>query len=127
MGRQVCRMATEQPDQRLLLVFFAEVQSGRSPGHLAVSLGLVLGTCGWRKQEAIAAYLYQALVGYVSAALRLLPVGQREGQRLLTRWLPLIEEVSRTAERQRQMSCWTPVQDIYGMRHHRLTTRLFRS
>ncbi len=127
MVRQVCRIAAEQADRPLLSGYLAAVQSARSPGHLAISLGLILGSIGWQKQDAIAVYLYQAAVGFISAALRLLPVGQREGQLVLDRWLPLIEALSRAAVTRRQMTSWTPVQDIYAMRHHRLATRLFRS
>ena len=42
-------------------------------------------------------------------------------------WLPLIEGKSRESVTKRELSSWTPVQDIYAMQHHRLTTRLFRS
>ncbi|MDA2909930.1 hypothetical protein MYX04_03235 [Nitrospiraceae bacterium AH_259_D15_M11_P09] len=127
MGRQVGRIAGELGGWPLLRDFFTEVESDRSPGHLAVSLGLTLGSFGWQREDAIAAYLYQAVVGLVSAALRLLPIGQREAQRLLDGWLPLIVERSQEAESRRRMTSWTPVQDIYAMQHSRLAMRLFRS
>ncbi len=128
MGRQVIRIACDRVDAPAILRdFLAEVESGRSPGHLAVSLGLTLGAFGWRKKEAVAAFLYQNAAGLVSAALKLLPIGQREGQRLLESWLPLIEKQSHEVESRTEMTSWTPVQDIYAMRHSRLESRLFRS
>ncbi|MGH7206373.1 MAG: urease accessory protein UreF [Nitrospiraceae bacterium] len=128
MGRQVIRIACDRDDApSILRDFLAEVESGRSPGHLAVSLGLTLGAFGWNKQETVAASLYQSAAGLVSAALKLLPIGQREGQRLLESWLPLIEKLSREAESRTEMASWTPVQDIYAMKHSRLESRLFRS
>lgn len=128
MGRQVIRIACDRDDAPAILRdFLAEVESGRSPGHLPVSLGLTLGAFGWRKKEAVAAFLYQNAAGLVSAALKLLPIGQREGQRLLESWLPLIEKLSREAESRIEMTSWMPVQDIYAMRHRRLESRLFRS
>ncbi|MES4785871.1 MAG: urease accessory protein UreF, partial [Nitrospiraceae bacterium] len=73
------------------------------------------------------AFLYQSAVGLVSAALKLLPIGQREAQQLLHEWTPLIEELRRRAVSQNLMMSWTPVEDIYAMNHSRLATRLFRS
>jgi len=128
MGRQVIRIACDRDDvSAILRDFLAEVESGRSPGHLAVSLGLTLGTVGWNKQEAVAAFLYQNAAGLVSAALKLLPIGHREGQRLLESWLPLIEKLSHEVESRTEMASWMPVQDIFAMRHSRLESRLFRS
>jgi urease accessory protein len=128
MGRQVIRVAAAQLSGSKLLHDYGEaVEDGRTPGHLAVSLGLTLEDCGWKKGEAVAAYLYQSVVGLVSAALKLLPIGQREAQRLLASWLPLIEELSKAADHGMDMTSWTPIQDIYAMRHSRLTSRLFRS
>lgn len=128
MGRQILRSAGEQAEPSEMLHRFAvEVESDRSPGHLAVSLGLTLGIFGWPRQETIAAFLYHTAVGFVCASFKLLPIGQREGQRLLARWTPLIVDVSRRAEHEKILTSWSAVQDIYSMRHAQLATRLFRS
>ncbi|MGH7165459.1 MAG: urease accessory protein UreF [Nitrospiraceae bacterium] len=128
MGRQVIRTAAEQAEGRpLLKKFRAAVAADQTPGHLAVALGLTLGFCGWRREEAVAAFLYQTAVGFVSAAMKLLPIGQREGQRLLEGWMPMISRLSADPGSGTQMSSWTPVQDVYGMRHGQLESRLFRS
>lgn len=128
MGRQVIRIAADRLDAHPLLKDFrAAVEAERTPGHLPVSLGLTLGAAGWGKKETVVAFLYQTAVGLVSASLKLLPIGQREGQRLIENWLPVIEQVSAEATNERRLSSWSPVQDIYAMRHRRLASRLFRS
>lgn len=128
MGRQVLKVAVEQQGAEAILSDYqAEVEAGRSPGHLAVSLGLTLGAAGWTREQAVAAFLYQSTVGLVSAGLKLVPVGQREAQRLIDGWAPLIARLSREQEKKTEMTAWTPIQDIYAMRHARLTSRLFRS
>ena len=128
MGRQVVRIAAEQVNAcAVLQQFHKKLEAGHTPGHLPVSMGLILGACGWPRQESIAAYLYQAAVGLVSAAMKLLPIGQRESQRLLDAWIPIMLEISRQGVETDQLSSWTPVQDIYAMRHSRLESRLFRS
>ena len=128
MGRQVIRIAAEQMGGHpILREFHAAVEAERTPSHLAVSLGLVLAASGWSREDAVAAYLYQTATGMMSAALKLLPIGQREGQRLLDGWMPLIAELSGQTQPDMTMTSWSPVQDIYAMRHSRLTSRLFRS
>jgi len=128
MGRQVVRIAVEQMEFcTLLQQFHAKLEEGLTAGHLPVVMGLVLAACGWARREAIAAYLYHSAVGLVSAGMKLLPVGQRESQRLLYEWTPMIVDLSRDAALRDRQSSWTPVQDIYAMRHSRLQSRLFRS
>jgi urease accessory protein len=128
MGRQVIRIAAEQATVGSLLHdFLARVEAERSPGHVSITLGLALGTFGWERQTSVAVYLYQSSVGLISAALKLLPIGQREAQRLLASLLPIIEEVSRQAQGRTVLTSFIPLQDIYAMRHSGLAMRLFRS
>ena len=128
MGRQVIRLAATQHVRPLLIEDYrAAVEAAQTPGHLAVSLGLTLAAAGWSKEDTIAAFLYQTATGFVAAAMKLMPIGQREGQRLLEGWIEVIERVSQQAAYQRELRSWSPVQDIYAMRHSRLESRLFRS
>ncbi len=128
MGRQVMNIAAEQISGRGLLQDYRRaIDGGRTPGHFPVSIGLTLAACGWSRQDTVAAYLYQTAQGFVSAAMKLLPVGQLEGQQLLHQWGPLIAERSRSAKPQAALASWSPVHDIYVMRHSRLHSRLFRS
>jgi urease accessory protein len=128
MGRQVIRVAADQIKAKpVLSEYHDEVESDRAPGHLAVTFGLTLGACGWSSEETAAAFLYQTAVGFVSAAMRLSPIGQHEAQRILGEWLPVIERISREVDSDAGMSSWSPIQDIYSMRHGSLEWRLFRS
>ena len=128
MGRQVIRLAANQQTRHPLIEDYrAAVEAEQTPGHLAVSFGLTLAAAGWSKEDTIAAFLYQAAAGFVAAAMKLMPIGQREGQRLLEGWIEVIERVSQQAAHQRELRSWSPVQDIYAMRHSRLESRLFRS
>lgn len=128
MGRQVVKIAVEQPTAHVVLRDFnAAMEAERTPGHFPVALALTLADAGWNKAETIAAFCYQTAVGFVSAGLKLLPIGQREGQHLLERWMPMLDECAVRAAESSTMSAWSPIQDIYAMRHSRLESRLFRS
>ena len=128
MGRSLLHHAIPpQDDQGILEEFSAAVYSGRSPGHLAVTFGVVFQTIGWNQQQTIAGFLYQAGVGFVSASYKLLPIVERGALRWLESWVPVIEELSRTIDARMSLMSWTPIQEIYSMRHSQLTSRLFRS
>lgn len=128
MGRQIMKVSAEQDlDNRLLRKFRRAIEDGRTPGHYPVSIGLTLAAGGWSRQETVAAYLYQTAQGLVSAAMKLLPVGQLEGQQVLAQLGTFIADLSAKARPQASLAAWSPAQDIYAMRHARLESRLFRS
>lgn len=128
MGKQVIRIAADQIRGTSILNAYREaVETERAPGHLAVTFGVTMGSCGWSPEETAGAFLYQTAVGFISAAMRLSPIGQYEGQRILGEWLPLIDRISREEDRGLALSSWSPIQDIYSMRHGQLEWRLFRS
>ncbi len=128
MGRQILRVAAEAAENPgIARTFLDEVEAGRTPGHLAPVLGMTFRRCGWRRQEAVAGFLYQMAVGFASAALKVLPIGQNEVQRLFDGWLSLIDDVAFHAMRASALQAWAPIHEIHAMRHHRLPVRLFRS
>ena len=128
MGRQVMKLAVDQlAGNRTLRDYGTAVATGRTPGHVAVAIGLTLAACGWSRKDTVAAFLYQTAQGMVSAAMKLLPVGQQQGQQLLAEWGLLIAELSQQVTPQTKLDSWSPVHDIYAMRHARLESRLFRS
>jgi len=77
----------------------------------------------------VTAFLYSTTALLVGAALRLLPMGQLEGQAVLWSLHPVIERVAREAAERPPGELWsfTPGLDIQGMLHERLDARLFRS
>lgn len=129
MGRRYLERGSEWFPRAAVARLDESVRRGAAPGHSAVALGAVLAACGWTCRDAVAAGLYQSAVGWVSAALRLVPMGQREGQRVLGALLPVIDDAARDAADARPgaMRSWTPLHDIRAMRHERQTIRLFRS
>lgn len=128
MGHSTLKNSVYQNDRHEMLSLYQEaIETEHSPGHLAVVLGVMFQHVGWSEQQAIAGFLYQAAVGFVSASYKLLPIGQREGQRLLEQWTPLMEKISQDIDGNSPIMAWTPIQEIFTMRHSLLTTRMFRS
>jgi urease accessory protein len=76
-----------------------------------------------------AAYLYSTSAALVGAALRLMPLGQLAGQRILSNLTPLIAKLAADVQDKTQSDMWAfaPALEIAGMRHAMLDARLFRS
>lgn len=128
MGRSILRMGLDHHEPSSFPGQVHEaIISGQCPGHLVTVLGITLGSARWTRPETIAAFLYQTVVGFVSSSLKLLPIGQHEGQRLLAGWASLINTISHQVTPAMAMTSWTPLHDIFAMRHSRLSSRLFRS
>jgi urease accessory protein len=129
MGRQMLRVAAAWERDGLVAAFGARVESGTTPGHYPVVFGLVAGRAGIDPEAAAAAYLYATASMLVNAALRLLPIGQVEGQRVLAGLRTRIAELAAAASRAAIDDMWsfTPGLELAGLRHAELDMRLFRS
>jgi urease accessory protein len=129
MGRQTARVAAALTEDSRLVEFYRCSQSERTPGHHAVAFGLAGSAMGWDAQAAICAYLYGAAALMVSAAVKLVPLGQLAGQRILWALAPLIARLALQVEGKSVDDMWTfaPALEVAAMRHSEMEAKLFRS
>jgi len=129
MGRQTLRVATHLSLAGLVAEFGQAVADEVTPGHHAVVFGVIGGISGWSSLETASAYLYSTSSALVGAALRLLPLGQLAGQRILWNAKPLIASLAAQMQDKNADDMWSfvPALEIASMRHARLEARLFRS
>jgi urease accessory protein len=136
MGRQTARAAAAIATARGAGVddgFGARVavaiDDGLTPGHHAMVFGAVTGRGGASPEIAAAAYLQSTATLLVGAGLRLLPIGQLDGQRVLASMREPIARLARGAAAAEIDDMWsfTPGLEIAGVRHADLEGRLFRS
>lgn len=80
-------------------------------------------------QPTAALYLQAFTSNLVSAAVRLVPLGQTEGQRVLAALSPLCEAIAREAEHSSTDDLWSNAwgSDIASMQHEHMEPRLFQS
>jgi len=129
MGRQTLRVATGLGDDPIVGDLARLVEDGLAPGHHAVALGTALGRSGVDAERAAAAYLYSTGALLVGAGLRLIALGQVDGQRVLAAVRPLVARLAADAAVARVEDMWsfTPGLELAGLRHAALDMRLFRS
>jgi urease accessory protein len=134
MGRQVLRIAGSLgglfASHDLVTSLLAAVEDGQTPGHHPVAFGVAGAILAWPEKEMIGAYLYSTCATLVSASLRLLPLGQTAGQRILWSLGAAIETLVDEAVGKndlRDVWSFSPKTEIAAMRHEILDGRLFRS
>ena len=128
-GQAFLRAAMALEPAPLVPAFWAQVQRGATPGHHALVFGLVAQGLGGNMESGLQAYLYVVLTGLIGAALRLVPLGQSDGQRLLHELAPLGLDLIAQYSGLQPEEAWntTPGLDIRSMQHERLYSRLYRS
>jgi urease accessory protein len=112
-----------------VIAYEALVREGRCGGHQAVAFGIAAVDFDVSRQQAVLAFLQSSLMNIVSVAARLIPLGQVEAQRIVTRAWPLLQGCATIAQSRelRHFGSATAALDIAAMRHERLTTRLCMS
>lgn len=112
------------PDQ-----FAAALESGATPCHHPVVFGIAAAVSGWPPRETASAFLYSTSAVIAGASLRLLPLGQLSGQRILAQAGTLIASLSESIldRTEDDLHSFTPELEIAAMLHESLDARLFRS
>jgi urease accessory protein len=89
------------------------------------------GACacsGIERRRAVEAFAYTRLAATISAAMRLMPIGQTAAHALLARTLERVPAVvDLVASRDARLESFTPAVDIAAMTQQYLHSRLFRS
>lgn len=129
VGRQFLRTARGFIDDPFLGDLEARARMERIRTHYPLAFGCVAGSLGVACAEALESFCYGVVSGLVSAAVRLVPIGQTEGQRVVSN---LEGEARGAAARAMELPLEDahslgPGREIRAMAHRRLHTRLFVS
>jgi urease accessory protein len=129
MGRQTLRVLHELSRDPFVARFSREVESGNAGCHHPIVFGMASAVLDWPPEETVSAFLYSTSALIVGASLRLLPLGQLAGQRILWNLGPVIASLSRGSRDKTEEDIWsfTPEIEIAAMRHESLDARMFRS
>lgn len=128
-GRRILQEAAALLDSRELQAYRNLTRVYKELGNAAVIIALLGRVRGWGERATLTGYAYFSLSGMVQALVRLIPLGQSAGQRMLHHLRPVaftaLQAVQNTTldDLCNHMTMW----EIAGMRHQGLYSRLFRS
>lgn len=135
------RQASQKLGIRLIKIFQAvcknkmadqyreAIQLKNAAGHYCIAFGLYAAALCIDKEDALTAFYYNAAVGFTTNCVKLIPLGQQDGQELLFSLQPLIKQlVQNSMEPDRDMIglCCAGF-DISCMQHEQLYSRLYMS
>jgi urease accessory protein len=108
---------------------FEEIARMLPRGNAPVAYAAIFFHSRVNRRDALLAFGYNRLAGIVSAGLRLISIGQQQGQALLTKTL---NRLPAAADRIMQtinepLRSFSPLLDIQQMNHQYVYSRLFRS
>jgi urease accessory protein len=129
MGRQTLRILNDVVRDPFVARFAAAVDSLSTPCHHPIVFGVASAALHWPPEETAGAFLYGTSALIVGASLRLLPLGQLAGQRILWDIGPVIASLAREVQEKTvdDICSFTPELEIAAMQHESLEARLFRS
>jgi urease accessory protein len=95
----------------------------------SIAMALASAVHGIACRPALAAWLHGTAANLVSAGVRLIPLGQTDGQIAIARLAPRIEEVAKRAMQTPldDLGTAAPLLELCSIRHETQYTRLFRS
>jgi urease accessory protein len=115
------------PDPRLAQTA-AQAADGRSGIALPIAFAAACVCAGVERRTSVEAFAYTRLSATISAAMRLMPIGQTDAHRVLARVLARVPGiVSGIIERDGRLESFSPALDIALMSQQYLHSRLFRS
>jgi len=107
----------------------AAIQLQKAAGHYCIAFGLYAAVLGINKKDALSGFYYNAAAGFVTNCVKLIPLGQQDGQELLYSLQPLIKQLvydTLLPDKDLIGLCCAGF-DISSMQHEQLYSRLYMS
>ena len=135
------RQASQKLGMRLIKIFQpihknsladayrSAIERKHATGHYCIAFGLYAHALGIKKADALTGFYYNAAAGMVTNCVKLIPLGQQDGQQLLFSLQPLIEQLVKNSlapDKDLLGLCCTGF-DIRCMQHENLYSRLYMS
>jgi urease accessory protein len=135
------RQASQKLGMRLLKIFqpvtccgvaaryLEEILGQHAKGHYCIVFGIYAAALKIGKEDALTGFYYNAAAGMVTNSVKLIPLGQQDGQEILFSLQPLIAELverSLAPDVSQIGYCCTGF-DIRSMQHEQLYSRLYMS
>ncbi|TXE10491.1 urease accessory protein UreF [Gelidibacter salicanalis] len=129
LGIRLIKIYAALLDDPFLNEINKRIEQKKMQGHYSVIFGIVTSILKIDAEKAVCAFLYNAAVGMVTNAVKLVPLGQTDGQHIIHNVEGLIETLTlEILELNRDMLgvCNTAL-DIKCMQHEYLYSRLYMS
>jgi urease accessory protein len=129
LGTRLLKIFQPLINADLTTAFSCSIQLQQTTGNYCIVFALFAHAMGIDKQEALYGFYYNAAAGFVTNSVKLIPLGQQDGQEILFSLLPLLQQLatlSMQPDAEMIGMCCTGF-DIRCMQHEQLYSRLYMS
>jgi len=129
LGMRLLKIFQPLVSNDLITSFDKLVQTQQTNSNYCIVFSLYAQAMGITKQDALYGFYYNAAAGFVTNCVKLIPLGQQDGQEILFSLLPLIERLAKKSmqpDKDLIGLCCTGF-DIRSMQHEQLYSRLYMS
>jgi urease accessory protein len=129
LGMRLIKIFRELCSDEIADQYKIAIDSNRTTGHYCIAFGIFSAAMKIGKLDALTGFYYNAASGMITNCVKLIPLGQQDGLKLLFSIKPLIlqlAELSVNPDRDLIGLC-CPGLDIRCMQHEQLYSRLYMS
>ena len=129
MGNRLLKIFSPVCPQELVEIYREQLLQQKTYGHYPVVFGICAAAMNINKTDMLSGFFYNAAVGFVTNCVKLIPLGQQQGQQLLHSIQPLLKELVKASvypDKEKIGVCCAGF-DIAQMQHEQLYTRLYMS
>ncbi|WP_234978381.1 urease accessory protein UreF [Bacillus tuaregi] len=130
MGRQLVKVMTElYPKNPLLKKYNEKIKQKERHGHSALVFAMVLEGQKVDLETTLSCYVFATASSLTQNAVRGIPLGQTDGQRILRELEPFFQDLVKKVLKQSEecFGACAPGLEIAQMKHEDLSVRLFSS
>ncbi|MGZ5135849.1 MAG: urease accessory protein UreF [Flavitalea sp.] len=129
LGNRLLKIFPGVEDNALVNEFKNAVNKEAIAGNYSIVFGLFAANFGIDKSDTLTGFYYNAVAGMVTNSVKLVPLGQLDGQKILLEFQPLIKSlVSKSLNPDKELiGLCCPGFDIRCMQHESLYSRLYMS
>ncbi len=129
LGVRLMKIFQRQREFQLITLFEEALKNKEIDGHYCIVFGIYACLMEIPLKDALFAFYYNAAVGMVTNSVKLIPLGQLDGQDILFRLQPAMQQLTdQTLRVERELVGLCNIGfDIRCMQHERLYSRLYMS
>lgn len=129
LGMRLLKIFRSLGSNHLVSAFSDKAIAQETTGNYCIAFGLIAQSLGIPKKDMLNGFYYNAAAGFITNSVKLVPLGQQDGQEILFSLLPVIQQLaerSMAVDREMTGLCCTGF-DIRCMQHEQLYSRLYMS
>lgn len=129
MGVRMMKIFTSLLQTKILQDYHTQISIKSCAGHHSIAFGLCGQSFNIPKEDLLSAYYFNAAAGYVTNCVKLVPLGQQDGQKILFELHTVINELAQASllPDQTKLGLSCVGFDIRCMQHEQLYSRLYMS